>query len=84
MSTRRSAHDPQYPYNRPWERLAMRDVDMYEPRRVALYNSKLNALDDYNPERHERLYHLPKGQRPFRDGDGAIYSLEYLTRRHGA
>lgn len=76
--------DPQYPYFRRHEAQTMRDRDAYEPERVELYNSKLDDLDDYDPERQKRLYHVPEGERPFRDGDGAIYSLEYLKRRYGA
>lgn len=76
--------DPQYPYFRRHEVQTMRDRDAYEPERLALYSAKLARLDDYDPERHDWQYHVPEGERPFNDGDGAIYSLEYLKRRYGA
>lgn len=80
MSTRRPAQDPEYPYSRARETRVLLDADATSDYEVTYWRG---MHDDFDPTVNEREYSLGEGER-LGNGDGAIYSLEYLTRRHGA
>lgn len=76
MSTRRPAYDPQYPYNRAREMRVLRDADNVSDYTVSYWR---DLKDDFDPTVNEREYRLAEDER-LGNGDGAIYSLEYLKR----
>jgi len=70
------AQDPQYPYSRAREMRVLRDADECSDYTVSCWRDR---HDDFDPSVNVREYWLYEDER-LSNGDGAIYSLEYLKR----
>lgn len=73
------SRDSEFPYNRKYERRVLRDAEAVSTYEVAYWESK---DDDFNPDVNVRLY-VPLAKISYGNGDGAIYTPEYLRRRRG-
>ena len=74
------SQDLQYPYSRAHEMRVLRDADNVSDYEVSRWRG---LEDDFDPSVNVREYCLGENEQ-YGNGDGAIYSLEYLRRRHGA
>lgn len=71
------SRDQEFPYNRAYERRVLRDAQALSASTVEYWESR---DDDFDPDVNERWSVLLDKVSPG-NGDGAIYSLEYLRRQ---